>query len=145
MIVVTSPTSAAPALLGADGSCVRIRPLVPRGVLHSPAEGFEHLRLSPGAEHPHRPAAGAESTWYVLRGPVLAEQLPDGNQHLADAGDLLLVARGGGLRLQAGPLGAELLGLSTATPATSGTAKSGTAKARSAERARARGRRAARP
>ncbi|GAA2747707.1 hypothetical protein [Kitasatospora cinereorecta] len=116
MIVVTTPTAATALLLGADGPGARVRSLTPYGALRSATDAFDHLALDPGAEHLLLARTGTESAWYVLRGPALAERLPDGAQHLADAGDLLLVPRGGGLRLSAGPGGAELLRLALAAP-----------------------------
>ncbi|WP_371500683.1 hypothetical protein OG871_28720 [Kitasatospora sp. NBC_00374] len=116
MIVVTTATASAAVLVGPEGEYTRIRSLAQRAMVRSATESFEHLRLSPGAEHEHPGRADSESAWFVLRGPVLAEQLPHAAHHLAAEGDLLLAPAGRGLRLRAGPLGAELLCLALRTP-----------------------------
>jgi len=117
-MIVTTATASAMVVLGPGSERTRVSCLARRDLLRSPCEAFEHVRLSPGAHHRREGRPDAESAWYVLRGPVLAEQLPDLAQHLAAAADLLLVPRGQELRLQAGPLGAELLCLTLhATPA----------------------------
>ncbi|MFJ1702907.1 hypothetical protein [Kitasatospora sp. NPDC088346] len=118
MIVVSTATASAAVLVGPEGEFTRIRTLAQRATVRSATESFDHLRLSPGAAHEHPGRADSESAWFVLRGPVLAEQLPDAAHHLAAAGDLLLAPAGRGLRLRAGPLGAELLCLALRTPGT---------------------------
>jgi hypothetical protein len=117
VIAVSTPTASATVLTGPGREFTRIRTLAQRSLLASETESFEHLRLSPGATHERHGRSGTESVWFVLRGLLVAEQLPGGSHHLADEGDLLLVPGGGGLRLKAGPLGAELLGLTLHTPA----------------------------
>ncbi|WP_033820576.1 hypothetical protein, partial [Kitasatospora sp. MBT63] len=109
MIVVSTASASAAVLAGPDGEFIRVRPLAQRAVLRSATDSIDQLRLSPGAVHEHPGRPDGESVWFVLRGPVVAEQVPDGAQHLADRGDLLLAPAGRGLRLRSGPLGAELL------------------------------------
>lgn len=109
MIIVTTDTGPATVVLGPDGTRVRVRSLARGPVLASTCESFDHLRLGPEARYAVTARAGAETVWYVLRGPLLAGELPDSPEHLATEGDLLLVRRGRGLHLAAGPLGAEVL------------------------------------
>ncbi|GAA0690510.1 hypothetical protein GCM10010193_51080 [Kitasatospora atroaurantiaca] len=108
-MIVTTASASAMVVLGPGSERTRVLCLARRDLLRSPCEAFEHVRLSPGAHHGRQGRPDAESAWYVLRGPVVAEQWPEPAQHLAADGDLLLVPRGHELRLQAGPLGAELL------------------------------------
>ncbi|WP_441249282.1 hypothetical protein [Kitasatospora sp. McL0602] len=114
-MIVTTATASAMVVLGRGSERTRVLCLARRDLLHSDCEAFEHVRLSPGAQHRRAARPGTETAWFVLRGPVVAEQSPDPVQHLADAGDLLLVGGGQDLDLQAGPLGAELLCLTLAT------------------------------
>ncbi|GAA2135501.1 hypothetical protein GCM10009760_14120 [Kitasatospora kazusensis] len=96
-------------VVGPGTERTRVLCLSRRDLMHSDCEAFEHVRLSPGAHHLRAGRPDTEAAWYVLRGPVVAEQRPDRAQHLADRGDLLLVPPGQELDLLAGPLGAELL------------------------------------
>jgi len=115
-VIVTSAPAATSVAYGADGGRAELRPLAQPVLLRSRTEAFDHLRLPPDAHHTRPAGTTAETAWYVLRGPVLAEQLPSGAHLLAGTGDLLLIPRGSGVRLAAGPLGAELLSLTLDTP-----------------------------
>lgn len=108
-MIVTTASASAMVVLGPGSDQSRVLCLARRDLMRSACEAFEHVRLSPGAHHERSGRPGTETAWYVLRGPVLADQWPDRAQHLADSGDLLLVPAGQDLDLQAGPLGAELL------------------------------------
>ncbi len=116
-MIVTTATASATVVVGPGSERTRVLCLSRRDLMRSDCEAFEHVRLSPGAHHHRSARPDTEAAWYVLRGPVVAEQHPEPAQHLADVGDLLLVPRGQDLDLQAGPLGAELLCLTLHTPA----------------------------
>jgi len=113
-MIVTTDTGSAAVILGPDGERTRVRCLARRDMLHSACTSFDHIRLSPGAHYEAPGRAGSEAAWYVLRGPLVAEQLPGRPTFLAAGGDLLLVPPGLDLHLCAGPLGAELLCLTLA-------------------------------
>ncbi|GAA1153226.1 quercetin dioxygenase-like cupin family protein [Kitasatospora gansuensis] len=108
-MIVTTASASAMTVVGPGSERTRVSCLARRDLVAADCESFEHLRLSPGGTHHRAGRPETEAAWYVLRGPVVAEQRPDRAQHLADAGDLLLVPAGQDLDLQAGPLGAELL------------------------------------
>ncbi|MFJ8041787.1 hypothetical protein ACIRBX_14950 [Kitasatospora sp. NPDC096147] len=116
-MIVTTASAAAMTVVGPGSARTRVSCLARRDLVRADCESFEHLRLSPGATHRRPGRRETEGAWYVLRGPVLADQHPGGARHLADAGDLLLVPAGQDLALRAGPLGAELLCLTLGTPA----------------------------
>ncbi|MEU9073425.1 hypothetical protein ACFYUY_01055 [Kitasatospora sp. NPDC004745] len=135
-MIVTTDTGTAMVLLGPDGERVRVRPLARRAMLTSACESFDHLRLSPGAHHvlPGRP--DAETVLHVLRGAAVVGRLPDGTDHLASDGDLLLAPRGNALHLEAGPLGVELLCLTLAVPRHAAGTRAALARRRADRRAR---------
>ncbi|MER5866018.1 hypothetical protein [Kitasatospora sp. NPDC002040] len=108
-MIVTTASAAAMTVVGAGSERTRVLCLARRDLVTADCESFEHVRLSPGGTHHRTGRRETEAAWYVLRGPVLAEQRPHPAQHLADTGDLLLVPPGQDLDLVAGPLGAELL------------------------------------
>lgn len=108
-MIVTTANASAMVVVGPDHERTRVLCLSRRDLVHSGCEAFEHVRLGSDGSHRRRGRPDTEAAWFVLRGPVLAEQRPDQAQHLADAGDLLLVPPGQELQLRAGPLGAELL------------------------------------
>ncbi|MGW4891883.1 hypothetical protein ACWEQL_06400 [Kitasatospora sp. NPDC004240] len=113
-MIVTTDFGSATVILGPDGSKVRVRGLARREMLASACESFDHLRLGPGARHSFAGRTDTETVWYVLRGPLLVGEVADRPEHLAAEGDLVLTRRGHSLRLQAGPLGAEVLRLTLA-------------------------------
>ncbi|MFI5529585.1 hypothetical protein ACIA8O_13710 [Kitasatospora sp. NPDC051853] len=108
-MIVTTASASAMTVVGPGSERVRVSCLARRDLVRADCESFEHLRLSPGATHLRPGRRETESAWFVLRGPVLADQHPGEAHHLADTGDLLLVPAGQELVLRAGPLGAELL------------------------------------
>ncbi|WP_327682544.1 hypothetical protein [Kitasatospora sp. NBC_00458] len=113
-MIVTTATASAAVILGPNGERVRLRCLARRSMLASACESFDHLRLSPGARHALAGEPGTETVLYVLRGSLLIGRTADEPDHLAVDGDLLLATRGRELRLEAGPVGAEVLCLSLA-------------------------------
>ncbi|MDH6575362.1 hypothetical protein [Kitasatospora sp. MAP5-34] len=122
-MIVTTVGASAMVVVGQGSERTRVLCLSRRDLMRSDCEAFEHVRLSPGAHHSRSGRPDTEAAWYVLRGPVVADQWPDRAQHLADNGDLLLVPRGQDLDLQAGPLGAELLCLTLHAEAAVATPK----------------------
>ncbi|MBP0448325.1 hypothetical protein J5Y04_02005 [Kitasatospora sp. RG8] len=115
-MIVTTASAAAAVILGPHGERIRLRCLARRSMLASACESFDHLRLSPGAHHVLPGQTETENVLYVLRGSLLVGRSPDEPAHLAVDGDLLLARRGTPLHLDAGPLGAELLGLALTAP-----------------------------
>lgn len=115
-MIVTTDTGSAMVLLGRGGERVRVRSLARRTMLASACESFDHLRLSPGAHHVLEGRPDTETVLHVLHGSALVGQAADEVDHLASDGDLLLARRGRALRLEGGPLGAELLCLTLVAP-----------------------------
>ncbi|MFD0272948.1 hypothetical protein ACFVHB_03430 [Kitasatospora sp. NPDC127111] len=115
-MIVTTASAAAAVILGPHGERVRLRCLARRSMLASACESFDHLRLSPGAQHVMPGQAEAETVLYVLRGSLLVGRSSGEPDHLAVDGDLLLARRAVPLHLDAGPLGAEVLCLTLAAP-----------------------------
>ncbi|MFD7410798.1 pirin family protein [Kitasatospora purpeofusca] len=135
-MIVTTATASATVLLGPNGERVRVRCLARRSMLTSACETFDHLRLSPGAQHalPGRP--DGETVLFVVRGSLLVGRTADEPDHLAVDGDLLLAPRGCPLRLEAGPLGAEVLCLALDAPRRTTATRNSLARRRAERRSR---------
>ncbi|GAA2819354.1 hypothetical protein RMN57_29300 [Kitasatospora sp. CM 4170] len=135
-MIVTPASSAAAVILGPHGERVRLRCLARRSLMTAACESFDHLRLSPGARHALPGEAESETVLHVLRGSLLVGRTADEPVHLAADGDLLLARRSTPVRLEAGPLGAELLCLTLAAPRRAGATGQVLARRRAERRTR---------